>query len=264
MGRWALLRHDRPDNGIDDGRCRHDARAASELALVKPSRTQALAAGQDRSPPAAVKHTGEEAPGNVPIKIDSMLRAGTRVPLVVIMPEKDVSSHCPSFDMPMGAWQKKMASEIMAAWTAMVLRAVGEAPVFSVVNRENISGNRYRDIRTVRLIDMERNTILSLDELVDELAVDTSTQSATVMESRLNGRRDVQDSETRPGTAPSEDRADKQNEGDNQDDDRPEGAEYDDRALLHWVFSSCFSCSFLRRSVSLCTAYRPLRSSKPR
>ena len=201
------------------------------------SKAAPLSSTGESSPP-GVRHTGVEAVGNLTRKIDSMLHSGAQVRLVVIMPEKDVSYHGPSFDMPMGAWQKKMASEIMAAWTAMVLQAFGEAPGFSVVNRENvrdilrefelqgseafdgqatarvgrmvganhmlllsfsrenISGNRYRDIRTIRLIDMEPNTILALDELADDLAVDTSTQSAVVLESRLNGRRYVQDPDT--------------------------------------------------------------------
>lgn len=64
-------------------------------------------------------------------------------------------------------------------------------------SRENVAGSRYRDIRTARLIDLERNTILALDELADDLVVDGATQAATVTESRLNGRRFVEDPETR-------------------------------------------------------------------
>lgn len=81
--------------------------------------------------------------------------------------------------------------------TARIGRMVGANHMLLLAfSREHVSGNRYRDIRTMRLIDMQRNTILALDELSDDLAVDSSTQTATVIESRLNGRRCVADPET--------------------------------------------------------------------
>jgi len=201
-----------------------------------PAQGGAPVAGQ--GVPTGITHTGEEATGSVPRKLDQLLRARTQVSLVVIMPEKGVTYHGPAFDMPMASWQKKMAAETVTAWTGTMLEAFGDDAGFSVVNRESvmdilgefelqgseafdqqttarigrmvganhmlllsfsrehISGSRYRDIRTVRLIDMQRNTILALDELADDLAVDSSTQTAAVIESRLNGRRYVSDPET--------------------------------------------------------------------
>jgi hypothetical protein len=209
---------------------------APQRQAAAPVQAGAPSAGQGA--PAGVAHTGEEATGNVPRKLGQLLLAGTQVSVVVIMPEKSVTYHGPAFEMPMVSWQKKMAAEIVNSSTATMLATFGEAPGFSVVNRESvmdilgefelqgseafdqqttarigrmvganhmlllsfsrehISGNRYRDIRSVRLIDMQRNTILALDELADDLAVDTSTQTATVIESRLNGRRYVADPET--------------------------------------------------------------------
>jgi len=87
----------------------------------------------------------------------------------------------------------------------MSLRAFGEAAGFLEVNRENVqdilrenvAGSRCRDSRSSRLIDLERNTNLALDEQADELVVDSATQAATVTECRLKGRRDVEDPETR-------------------------------------------------------------------
>jgi hypothetical protein len=202
-----------------------------EPVLVEPQ--------QKRPQAAAAARTGEEAFGNVPGKIGALLRTGTPLRLVVIMPEKDVTYHGPAFAMPLADWKRKMASEIMAAFTGMSLQAFGDAAGFSVVNRENVqdilrefelqgseafdqqstarvgrmvgashmlllafsrenvAGSRYRDIRTARLIDLERNTILALDELADDMTVNAATQGAVLIESRLNGRRFVEDPESR-------------------------------------------------------------------
>ena len=64
-------------------------------------------------------------------------------------------------------------------------------------SRSNVAGNRYRDLQTNRLIDMERNTILALDEIAQDHAVDATTQDATLLEGRLNGRRYVFDPSSR-------------------------------------------------------------------
>ena len=64
-------------------------------------------------------------------------------------------------------------------------------------SRSHVAGSRYSDIRTNRLIDMERNTILALDEYADVYAVDTATQSSSLIETRLNGRRTVFDPQAR-------------------------------------------------------------------
>jgi len=171
--------------------------------------------------------------GNVPRKVDQLLRSGTQVRLIVVLPEKDVTYHGPPIPIAMPDWQKKVATEMMAVETGLILQAYGEQAGFAVVNREsfkdllgefelqgsaafdqqatspvgrmvgantmwsNVAGNRYRDIRTNRLIDLERNTILVLDEVAEDHAVDTATQDATLLESRLDGRRYVFDPASR-------------------------------------------------------------------
>ncbi|MBL8967104.1 MAG: hypothetical protein JNG85_08845 [Spirochaetaceae bacterium] len=222
-----------------------------EAVLVEPPRPKGPAAAQDPvtaqgpvaaqggpSPGGSIARR-EEARGRIPDKIEALLRTGTAVRLIVVMPEKDVLYRGPAFDPPLETWRKKIAAEVVTEWTATTLEGFGEAPGFSVVNRENVrdillefelqgstafdgsatarvgrmvgathmlllglsrdhvAGDRYREVRSAKLIDMERNTILALDELAYDLAVDAATRRATTLERRLNGRRYVQDPATR-------------------------------------------------------------------
>ena len=91
-------------------------------------------AGRTDAAPAA----GQAVAANVPTKIAALLRSGSPVSLLVVVPEADLRRDYAGEAPVPASWKKEKAAELAAEWAGQSLEAFGGHPGFSVVNREGL------------------------------------------------------------------------------------------------------------------------------